>query len=166
MRKVRDLIGLPVVELESGEHVGEVRDVLFDGSETFHSLLLEKAGLVTRMKVLPKASIWAIGQDAVTVQSRQAVIEFKDESGVMKSMIEGDVHYVGKDVLTEEGNLLGTVEDVFLDDNLGKIVGYEVSEGFLVDLREGRKVLKAHPEMVVGLDALVVPEDVEFGVDF
>ncbi|HEU4962791.1 MAG TPA: PRC-barrel domain-containing protein [Bacilli bacterium] len=162
MRKARDLIGLPVVELSTGEQVGEVRDVLFAGDGSFHSLLLEKGGLVSQTKVLPKACIWAIGQDAVTVQRREGVIEFKDESGVMRSMIEGEVHYVGKDVLTAGGDLLGTVEDVYLDDNLETIVGYEVSEGFLVDLREGRKVLPTHPEMIVGMDALVVPEDLGF----
>lgn len=161
MKKARDIIGLPVVELDNGEHVGEVRDVLFDADGSFHSLLLVKSGLLTNSKVLTKDHINAIGQDAITIQSRQDIVEFRDETGLIRSLLSGDVHFVGKDVFTQNGNLLGTVEDVYLDTNLNTIVGYEISEGFLVDLKEGRKVLHAHPELMVGADTLLVPDDVE-----
>jgi uncharacterized protein YrrD len=161
MRKARDLVGLPVVELENGEHVGEVRDVLFDSDSTFHSLLIEKSGLLTTSKVLMKDSINSIGQDAITIQNRGDIEAFKDEVGIIRSLIAGDIQLVGKDVLTQNGNLLGRVEDVYLDADLNTIVGYEISEGFLVDLKEGRKVLPAHPEMMVGADTLLVPDDVE-----
>lgn len=166
MRKARDLVGLPVVELENGEHAGEVRDVLFDTDATFHSLLLEKSGLLTNSQVLMKDRIHSIGQDAITIQSRGDIEEFRDETGIIRSLISGDVHFVGKDVFTQNGSLLGTVEDVYLDSNLNTIVGYEISEGFLVDLREGRKVMHAHPEMMVGADMLLVPDDVELAEEF
>jgi uncharacterized protein YrrD len=165
MRKAQDLIGLLVIELEGGGHVGEVRDVLFTTQGEFHSLLLEKAGLLSPSRVVHRASVHAVGRDAITIRHRLDAVQFRDDTGLIRSLMDGDIHFVGKDVLTQTGNLLGTVEDVYIDEDLRKIVGYELSEGLLVDLKEGRKVLLAHPEMMVGADALLVPEEAELGQD-
>ncbi|TCP54550.1 uncharacterized protein YrrD [Tumebacillus sp. BK434] len=166
MRKARELVGLPVVELARGEHVGEVRDVLFSAEGTLHSLLLTKATVLTASKILPKAKLHALGQDAITIRQDNEIEEFRDETGLIRSLVQGDVQFVGKEVLTQDGTYLGTVEDVYLDENLNTIVGYEVSEGFLVDLKEGRKVLHAHPEIMVGQDTLLVPADTELAEEF
>ena len=165
MRKARDLVGLPVIDTLAGEHQGEVRDVLFAPDGRLHSLLLEKGGLLTASRIVPKANISSIGQDAVTIRTRDDIECYRDETGLIRSLLDGDVPYVGKDVLTANGSLLGTVEDVYIDDELHTIVGYEISEGFLVDLTEGRKVLRTHPDMMFGMDALLVPEDVELAGD-
>lgn len=167
MRKARDLVGLPVVDLTGGEHLGEVRDVLFAATGQFHSLLLERGGLLFAAKVLPKASIHKIGQDAVTTETNSGIVELREEMRSLSSLLEGtNVHFVGKDVLTECGELLGTVEDVYLDDKLNRIVGYEISEGFLVDLKEGRKVMHARSEFMIGQDAVLVPDDTELAEEF
>lgn len=161
MRKARDLVGMPVIDLEGGEHVGEVRDVLFTTLGEFHSLLLEKAGLLTPSRVIHRASVYAIGEDAITIRQRDDVVLYRDDSGLIRSLIDGEIHFVGKDVITQTGTLLGSVEDVYIDEDLHKIVGYELSEGFLVDLKEGRKFMRVHPEMMVGADTLLVPDDVD-----
>jgi uncharacterized protein YrrD len=166
MRKARDLVGLPVVELERGEHVGEVRDVLFTTEGAFHSLVTAKGTVLTASKILPKSKIRAIGQDAITIERAGDIEEFRDETGLIRSLIKGDVHFVGKEVMTQDGTYLGTVEDVYLDGDLNTIVGYEVSEGFLVDLKEGRKVLHTHPEIMVGQDTLLVPVDTELAEEY
>ncbi|MFD2169242.1 PRC-barrel domain-containing protein [Tumebacillus lipolyticus] len=161
MRRARDLIGLPVVELTGGEHVGEVRDVLFSSDGGVHSLLLAKGTMLSASKIVPKEKLHGVGQDAVTIEKQDAIEEFRDETGLVRSLIQGDVQMVGKEVLTQDGNYLGTVADVYLDQELYTIAGYEVSEGFLTDLKEGRKVLPAHPAIMVGQDTLLVPTDTE-----
>lgn len=167
MRKARELVGLPVVDLTGGEQLGEVRDVLFAATGRFHSLLLERGGLLFAAKVLPKTSIHKIGQDAVTTDARSSIEVLREEMQSLSSLLEGThAHFVGKDVLTEAGDLLGTVEDVYLDDNLNTIVGYEISEGFLVDLKEGRKVMRARPNFMIGQDAVLVPDDTELAEEF
>jgi uncharacterized protein YrrD len=147
--------------LEQGEHIGEVRDVLFTPEGTFHSFLLERGGLLTATRILSRAALHAIGEDAITTPDRASIEEFRDEVGLTRSLIEGDIHFVGKDVLTLSGTLLGSVEDVYMDEELHTIVGYEISEGLLMDLRQGRKVLRAHPEIMMGADTLIVPDDTE-----
>ncbi|KEO85211.1 PRC-barrel domain-containing protein [Tumebacillus flagellatus] len=161
MRKARDLVGLPVVELEFGENIGEVRDVLFTPEGTFHSFLIERGGLLSAPRILGRTAVHAVGENAVIAPSRSSMEEYRDEVGLIRSLIEGDIHFVGKDVLTQSGTLLGSVEDVYVDDNLHRIVGYEISEGFLMDLRQGRKVLHASPGIMMGADNLIVPDDTE-----
>jgi len=42
---------------------------------------------------------------------------------------------------------------------LGKIIGYEISDGFLSDITEGRRTI-GHPDrQIVGKDAIVIPND-------
>jgi uncharacterized protein YrrD len=161
LRKARDLVGLPIVDAQQGEHVGEVRDVLFSQQGEMYALLVEKSGLLAAAKILTRKSIRSIGQDAILIPARSMIEEWRDETGLIRSLIEGDLHFAGKDVITQGGNLFGTVEDVYLDDELRTIVGYEISEGFIADLKEGRKVLPAHPGIMVGADSLLVPEEIE-----
>jgi len=165
MRKTRDLVGLPVVDLEQAQHVGEVRDILFSPDGSMHSLLIERAGLMSPSKIIRAENLHAIGEDAITIRTRDEIEDFRDETGIIRSLLGGDVRYVGKDVLTEDGMLLGRVEDVYVDRELHTIVGYEISEGFLVDLREGRKVLTATPDIMLGADAVLVPEGTELTED-
>lgn len=159
MKKARDLVGLPVVDLAQGEHVGEVLDILFTPEGQFHSFLIERGGLLTTTRILTRTALHAVGEDAITTPCRDSIVEYRDEVGLIRSLMEGDIHFVGKDVLTQSGTLLGSVEDVYLDEDLHTIVGYEISEGFLMDLRQGRKVLPVHPEIMMGADTLIVPDD-------
>lgn len=56
------------------------------------------------------------------------------------------------------GQQLGVVEDVYLDAKTGKkVIGYELTEGFISDLKEGRKWLPMPDSVKVGEDALIVP---------
>jgi uncharacterized protein YrrD len=64
----------------------------------------------------------------------------------------------GTPIITVEGHQLGMVEDVYLQQDLGKqIVGFELSEGFLSDIRDGRKWLPLPKEAISGEDAIIVP---------
>jgi uncharacterized protein YrrD len=166
VKKARDLIGLPVVETSTGEQVGEVRDVLFAPEGGMYGLLLQKSGLLSAAKVLRKERVQAFGSHAITIPARDDITDLREGTGMLHSLIQGQVPFVGKDVLTQTGTLLGTVEDVYMDDDWHRIVGYEISEGFLVDLKEGRKVLHAHPEIMLGMDTMLVPEDLELAEEF
>jgi len=74
--RARDVMGLPVVSILSGEDVAEVRDVVYDGEA--HRLLgftLNKRGrFAGRLKaVLSAGSVSAIGPDAVMVDAESTI---------------------------------------------------------------------------------------------
>ena len=70
--RASELIGLPIVTIEGGEDVAEVKDVVY-GSEQGRVLgfTLNKRGLLSgrRREVLPIDQVTAIGKDAVMMSS-------------------------------------------------------------------------------------------------
>jgi uncharacterized protein YrrD len=62
----------------------------------------------------------------------------------------------GKTVLTSAGNKLGLLDDVYIQESVGTIIGYEVTDGFFTDITEGKKVISTNKALRVGKDAIVV----------
>ena len=52
-------------------------------------------------------------------------------------------------MLTAEGEKLGLLEDVYFMEELGTIIGYEVTEGLVADLVEGRRVVKTNASLTI-----------------
>ncbi|HWJ02062.1 MAG TPA: PRC-barrel domain-containing protein, partial [Verrucomicrobiae bacterium] len=64
----------------------------------------------------------------------------------------------GRKVKTVGGKLLGTVQDILLDEYSWKITGLEISDGFLSDIVTGRAVIH-QPSIVTQSEHAVVVED-------
>ena len=68
MRRARDIVGLPVLELSSGNQVGWVQDIVFDSEqEQVIGLILEGKHFFQSEKGIPFKSIVSVGKDALTV---------------------------------------------------------------------------------------------------
>ena len=63
-------------------------------------------------------------------------------------------------MLTVTGSELGRLENVYFLEEMGTLIGYELTDGFLTDLKEGRKTLHPAERLTWGDDALIVPGDV------
>ncbi|UUZ89394.1 PRC-barrel domain-containing protein [Paenibacillus sp. P25] len=75
-----------------------------------------------------------------------------------QSALSGDHQVKGLPVITVNGQQLGVIEDVYLETNWGKqVIGYELTEGFISDLKEGRKWSPMPESVTVGEDAVIVP---------
>ncbi len=129
LMRARDLMGLPVVSIASGEDVAEVRDVVYDGEA--HRLVgftLNKRGMFAgRLKaVLTAGSVAAIGPDAVMIDTESAI----DDSDGQASGL-GDLgaarQVIGNRVLSADGSNLGEVVAVILSTGSEpRAVGYEL----------------------------------------
>jgi uncharacterized protein YrrD len=81
-----------------------------------------------------------------------------DEHVDAASLASGEHKLKGLPVITVNGRQLGFLEDVYFEEKLGrKIEGLEISDGFISDLKEGRKRLPAPDEATIGDDAVIVP---------
>lgn len=127
--RARDVMGLPVVSIASGEDVAEVRDVVYDGEA--HQLVgftLNKRGMFAgRLKeVLATGSVTAIGPDAVMIDAESAI----DDSGERPAGLDdlGAARpVIGNRVLSADGNDLGEVVAVILSTgDEPRAVGYEL----------------------------------------
>ncbi|WP_164984830.1 PRC-barrel domain-containing protein [Ammoniphilus sp. CFH 90114] len=156
MYKANDVIGLPVLDLQAGQELGVVRDVLFDEDWTFQGLLIEIKAMFRRGRFIPTDSIHAIGDDYVTISHVGAMLPLEGTEQ-FNGVKAGPIRMIGKPVITSNGHRLGEVEDVYFQTEIGSIIGYELSDGLLTDLLEGRKAIKHLERTRVGEDAVVLP---------
>src|SRR4051794_33169405 len=113
--KTSEVMGLPVVTIDGGEDVAEVKDVVY-GSEEGRLLgfTLNKRGFLSgKMKaVLPAASVSAIGPDAVMIVNASECLSKPDEAPDAVAAPDGNRDVLGNEVITEGGTKLGTVKDL------------------------------------------------------
>ncbi|MCS1350256.1 PRC-barrel domain-containing protein [Mechercharimyces sp. CAU 1602] len=157
MRSSQDIIGLPVIQRVDGKKLGIVRDLLFDDHQQCYGLLLESGKWVKRGQFIPANRVSALGQDAVMVEDSSAALPLDEAVEESMGFFSGDKKLKGRSVIQATGQELGMVENVYIGEELGKLIGYELSDGLISDLTEGRKVLHSHQPLTWGEDVLIAP---------
>jgi len=168
MIRATDLRDRPVVDLGTGAKIGSVDELVLDpaGRRIAGLIVTDGRGMLGRgaRRTIPAAALHALGGDAVTVRveaATDAAIESVSELPLLSQV-------VGRKVLTQGGQLLGTVEDVLVEPPAGRIVGYALSgpgggSGLASLFEGGRRAppryVRADAELLVGRDVVVVPDD-------
>lgn len=148
MRRMRDLIRIPVTDQDSGERFGWVKDILFD----------EKNNVVTGI-IVEKDSFLKPQQEII---SRDSVISFGKESLALAKLIGDQVagtcwsQKVGSKVYSGEGEIKGTIGDVYVDNTVLKVLGYEISDGLFSDLYNGREAVFEENILAESEDVIVI----------
>jgi uncharacterized protein YrrD len=148
--------GLPVVTINGGEDVAEVRDLIYNPEAgRVVGLTLNKRGFLAgrRREVLPADTIYAIGRDAVMVDDESSLTMPGDApADVGAPPSARDV--TGDEVLTDGGTSLGRVRDVVvLVGSNGDVVGYEIETP-----SGGTGYIPLPAQLAVSGTTLVVPE--------
>jgi uncharacterized protein YrrD len=159
LHKARDIIGLPVIAVDGGRKLGEVRDFLL-GAWHVKGLLLDPKYWFGSARAIACEGIQSIGSDAVIVSDPEAIYTFGDFTEQGRLFISGKKKLQGMPVVTYNGQQLGYIEDVYFDEKLGKkITGLELTDGLISDITEGRKVVMINEEAQLGEDAVIVHGD-------
>lgn len=168
MIRATELGGRAVVDMDAAEKVGKIEKVIIDpearrvaGFTVSHGASLINPG--TKV-TLPASSVHAVGPDAVTVHGSVVVNDLAHLEALPRV---SDV--VGRKVVSRDGRLLGTVADVLIDDDDGRILGYALCEhtgvGRLEELMGGgekqshHSYLRADADLRAGKDLIVAPDD-------
>lgn len=152
MRKVSDLINLPVINLTTGEQLSKVEDVILNAdNDVLHGFLCEG-------KLLPLKYVKNLGKDAlmVEVEGLESILE------TIKAHVNPPLflpkYLLGTPIVTQKGECIGTVGDILIEQETGDILGYEVSDGLLKDLVSGRSLITIPQIIAYGEDAVVIKE--------
>jgi uncharacterized protein YrrD len=156
--RATEVIGLPVVTLDTAVAVGEVRDVLFDPSRSrVVAFTVRGRGLLSPplLGLLPGAAVAAIGRDAVMIGTADAILH--ERSG-MASTLDDQIDVLGKQVVSDGGGTLGNVLDVVLEVEGGEatVVGAEIERD-----GEAAVIVPLPSGTPVSTEALVVPAAAE-----
>lgn len=153
MRTLSRLKGLPVYELASGQKLGEVCDVSISGNGSVVGLLVKKGAFFKKTCQVKVSNVASFGNDGIMVNNQSALEPMETEP---EYTFEHHQSLAGKKLLSKEGEQLGLLEDVYFMEELGTIVGYELTDGFFSDLTNGKRVVRSIGPPAIGKDAIIV----------
>lgn len=158
MNRGRDLVGMPIINLANGETVGRVKDILFDPiSHQFMGIEMDGGGWLKGSRKICFSDFVGIGEDAITIAEDSVITKVLPEEEIVVT----EDAMIGSRVLTKNGNELGTISDIILDFNTGNITHYQISDGIIQDLLEGRGIIPIDAGVTYGKDAIIVEMTLE-----
>jgi len=115
--------GHPLVDISTGEKIGEVGDILLDEHRRMVQAFVSKVGLVHLHgpTYVPLANA-NIGIDAITFQP---TAQTEQDSAIFKALPKVS-ELIGINVLTNIGELIGSVDDARFDQNNGMLLALEI----------------------------------------
>lgn len=175
MIRAKELGGRAVVDVDAAEKLGKIDRIVLDPeSRRVAGFVVSKGSSIFNNEkdiVIPASCVHAVGPDAVTVH-RTANFD----TGVTFDDLPRVSDIAGRKVVSDQGRLMGTVDDVLIDEHDGRIVGYALSEdgvdnklrdvvsgvsGVSGDRGEAKRLpfLRADANLRAGKDLIVAPED-------
>ena len=152
MLKISDLVGLPVLEQSSCEQIGEVQEVLINIRQALvQAAVVTSFGWFTGKQALPLKQI-------VAVSNTDVLIANKLELQIMTADGELFADLLNRPLITEAGVKIGVLADLWFELATGIIEAYEVSDGVVTDLLEGRRKLPYKISQNFNSDRIIVAD--------
>jgi uncharacterized protein YrrD len=165
MRKGKHVVGQTVVTFEEGRKLDTVKDLLIsDSNDSIVALLVDEGGLLSSSRVVPFEGVKSFGRDAVVLHSAEVITSASDHPEV-KQILNRDEKLLGKRVLTDTGDQMGSISDMYFEDTNGRIQGFEVSGGVLGDIARGTSHLAVDEIERIGPDVIFVRPETGEGLE-
>jgi sporulation protein YlmC with PRC-barrel domain len=150
------LRGHPLIDISQGKTIGTVYDVLLDEERRTIQAFSTKGGMFHKVHLVP-AMRATIGADAVTFQP--GALAGQDASWLDR--LPRASQLIGMRVLSNTGQLLGTVEDIHIDPENVTLAGLELlpeQPGVAHRLGGARRLLPVNSIISYGPDTIIVTE--------
>ncbi|MFZ7945506.1 MULTISPECIES: PRC-barrel domain-containing protein [Bacillaceae] len=153
MRTFSLLKGQPVFETKSGTKIGEISDLCISSTGKVKGLLVKKGVFFKQSFFLDIQEVASFGWDGVMIE----------DTGLLQKLKESPEYTLthqhsldGMMMLSKSGESLGLLTDVYFQEEVGTIVGYEITDGFFSDITKGKQVIQSGKPIAIGKDAIIV----------
>ena len=140
------LKGLPVFTV-TGKRIGNVHDLSLSEAGRVTGLVLQRQAIFHRDFHLALDDVLSFGKDGIVIQQQPPLQQVPDGT----IWLEKD-DIIGKLLLSNSGDELGFLSDVYFMEKMGTIVAYETTDGFF---SETAKIESRQPP-AFGKDAIIV----------
>jgi uncharacterized protein YrrD len=159
MRKGTDVVGKSVVAFNTGKRIARIQDLIFDqDTNQLLGFLVREGGAFQEAKVIPLQSVRAIGANAVVIAESKAIVSAQKIPQIEK-VLDRKLVLKGTQILTINGRSLGSIIDLYFDEQTGHIEGYEASGGLFADAYSGRSFIPAPQTIRIGEEVTFVPPE-------
>ncbi len=153
----RDLTRRAVVNLANAQKVGEVDDILFDAA--YRQVLgfrvkMSGGGIFGHTEALPRDNVSAIGRDALTIGSPDAINDEDRFAELAHAVTLKQAE--GTKVVTEDGHLLGTVSALQIDDDAHTVLSYVLAGSMWERLRHNEPSFPADEVLRIGDNGIMI----------
>lgn len=153
MKKSKDVFKLPVISIAEGEELGTIVDLLIDLVTGHVQFLVVDNSISNReAKVLEFEHIKCIGINAITIKSKFNLVSYKDDVSKPKNETSF-MKIVKTKVYTENGTILGILDDVLIDDTKQWV------DSFIVSNEDKKINIVTSAFVVCGKKASIVKEN-------
>ncbi|NLE74479.1 MAG: hypothetical protein GX604_07625 [Actinobacteria bacterium] len=147
----KDFLGLEVVGLDEAAIVGTVQGLIVDDAARAVVALIIDTGAY-QSRVVPYAAVQSVGDDAVVISSA-AEATLITEAPALEKQAQRDIQLSGCLVLTEAGQVLGVIDDFFIDAATGTITELEIEPA----IGEGQETFRVPADILLQVgDEIVI----------
>jgi uncharacterized protein YrrD len=157
--KASELKGRAVVSLTQAEKIGTVASVILDPAASRVAGLTVRTGILGGPKLLRASDIRSLGADAVTIHDSSLLHDGSGEAPELKDLPTLD-DMVEMKIISESGQLLGTLGNIEIDPDQYQITRYELSGTLWDQLTHSNRTFDASPGLRFGKELLIVPDAV------
>ncbi|CCO07424.1 PRC-barrel domain-containing protein [Desulforamulus hydrothermalis] len=155
MKLKSQIVGLPVISIVEVASLGKVEDLVINpdtGSVDY--LVVEPEQWYKERRLLAMQDVAGIGEDAITTETGTNVVSVSSQPAAIE-LLQKNIKIVGCPVMTKKGRLQGTVDEILVDEQTGKIAACHWTAGD----NGNNGLIPANLVITYGKEMLVVAED-------
>jgi len=158
VKKTKEIIGLPVIDISSGNEIGKVWDIIVNGDKgSADFFIIDDGMMILGAKVVAAKDIQGIGEYALTLGKKDALRDIAKVDHAIQ-LFKKNVKVKGTKVLTQKGRLVGEIGDIYIDENDCSIAALEF---MFFDNFQEIKVIPRSGVLTFGENLIVAVENIE-----
>lgn len=147
-----------IVSLQDGEQIGKLKELILDPEKyTIVALLIESKNIFKEKMVILYDQVHNI-DEVITVKNSNS-LEKATVNPHINKLLKQKTNIYGTQIITEDGSILGIVEDFLFDIGTGEIISIQISDKIYQKILKGNSELPITYVLTVGNDAVIVKAD-------
>jgi len=117
MKKTLEIIGLPIVDLSTGNELGTVYDLVINAEKgSADYFIVDDGFILLGAKVIDARDVKGIGEYALTVEKKEAIKNIIMVDSAV-NLYKKKIKVKNTKVLTQKGKLIGETGDIYISEN-------------------------------------------------
>ena len=157
LTRASTVIGIPVFTIRTGKKIQEIKEVIYHpGQNRIAAFIVDKGSWFSGAQIIVFEDIVVLGEDAVLVDSAAVLKKASEVQQDIESITKSHTYLTDTRIITEKGEELGRVSDIFFDNKSGMVEEFEVSKNGTKNSKSEKKRVKISDIVTIGEDVAIV----------